>query len=77
MRDDQTITVLVEKNPKKERTAAHHLFGLYENGQTVGAYKSAVRATANGRVALGLPARADQGRRALEWDLKRRYIRID
>jgi hypothetical protein len=77
IRTDQTITVLVRNNPKKEGTAARHMFGQYKPGDTVGEYDARIRATADERVHMGLQPRADQGRRAIKWDLKHKYIRID
>jgi hypothetical protein len=44
LRDDQTITVLVANNPKREGTAAHHMFAQYRDGMTVLEYISIIRA---------------------------------
>jgi len=77
LRDDQTIRVRVANNPKREGTAAHHMFEQYKKAATVGEYVSVIRATADERVRKGLPPRADQGRAALLWDLERGFISLD
>jgi hypothetical protein len=77
LHDDQIITVLVPNNPKQPGSAAHHMFGLYRNGMTVGEFVAAVQRTSGDRVKLGLPPQYYIGMRGVRWDLAHRFIRVD
>jgi len=72
-----TITVLVPNNPKHPNTAAHDMFARYRDGMTEEEYIRDIFVSADERIGKGLPGRADQGKRALLWDLEREFIRLD
>jgi len=70
------ITVLVPNNPKRPNTAARDMYARYEDGMTDEEYVRVIHDSAPDRISKGLPGRADQGRRALLWDLERRFISL-
>jgi len=72
-----TIKVLVTDNPKRLGTAAHDMYARYRDGMTEEEYIRDIFDSAGERVSKGLPGRADQGKRALVWDLEREFIRLD
>ncbi len=63
----KTITVLSDKNPKRENSASHARFAIYKTGMTVEAYIT--QCVADGQ--LRRAARAD-----IDWDVKHKFIEL-
>jgi hypothetical protein len=70
--DNRPITLIVDKNPKREGSAAHARFALYVTGMTVDAYI----ATCKEKLGKSQPGAARDARADISWDTKHKYITV-
>jgi hypothetical protein len=70
--DSRVITLVVEKNPKRETSAAHARFALYKTGMTVDAYI----ATCADKLAKIQPGVKRDARADIAWDVKHKHITV-